>query len=412
MPFLFLHWFANRLLSKPQFDCQRLSRFSYFSSEIGPTDLLIHCVSVGEVTVAASLIKTCLARNPKLKVCVTTTTPTGAKHLKSLLGERVQHLYLPIDLGWMMRRLLKGLQPKHVLVIEVELWPNMLRECHKLKIPVTLVNGRMTDKSARSYAKFPAIVEPMLQSLQHVCAQSERDFKNYKSLGVCKDRLTMTGNIKFDMSTTQSTVSDELIAKLGIQQRPLIIAGSTHEPEESILLEAFGLILARFSDAILMIVPRHPQRFEKVYELCQQSSIGALRSSESRQMTNQEHIVLIDQMGILSDLYRHASIAFVGGSIASRGGHNALEPAAVGVPVIMGSSVFNNPLICQTLAAEGNLVRVATSEQIAQRCITWLTDEPSRRLAGNAGKAVVTQNRGAIVNTLAIITKTQPSLNL
>ncbi|WP_460311484.1 3-deoxy-D-manno-octulosonic acid transferase [Aliiglaciecola aliphaticivorans] len=386
----------------------RLNRFAIYPQKVRQSEILIHCVSVGEVAVAARLIDTLLIASPTLSVTVTTTTPTGAANVKNLLGEKVQHLYLPIDLGWMMSRLFNQVRPKKVLVVEVELWPNMIRQCAKKHIPILLINGRMTDRSVRGYQKLSLLIAPMLQSINHVCVQSQRDYDNYLSLGVPAHKLTITGNIKFELDNSISGIAEPLVSQFKAENRKILIAGSTHDPEEKILLDAAKSLIGQFPELLLMIVPRHPQRFDKVYELLKNAGLNIMRTSQKslpQEQNLQPHIdiVLVDQMGVLTDLYHYADFAFIGGSIAVRGGHNPLEAAVAGIPTMMGNSTHNNPVICEALKTSGNLFSVNSSEDVVQTVRHWLIDENARIAAGQKGYDVVKANKGALQRTIALI---------
>lgn len=400
---LFLYWLLMFALRKPHFDLHRLSRFSLYTHPLRKCDLLIHCVSVGEVNVAASLIRKLRTTTPDLTITVTTTTPTGANNVKNSLPGDVQHLYLPLDIGWFMSRLLKRVRPKRVLIVEVELWPNMIKQCFRYGIPAFVVNARLTDNSANSYQKLGLLIQPMLRNLSKVCAQAPRDFVNYQTLGVASSKLVMTGNIKFELDLAVDLNAQRFISDLGINARQIIIAGSTHEPEEQVLLDAAAQLKAQYPQLLWLIVPRHPQRFDKVQGLIKRSGLAALRSSDGQQIKQDTTVVLVDQMGVLSGLYSFADIAFVGGSIADRGGHNALEPAAVGVPVLMGPHRYNNPGICDVLAQQGNLQSVNSTQDVVMQIQNWLANDEQRRQAGLAGKQVVEQNRGAAERTIQAI---------
>ncbi len=401
---LLLFWVIQFMRRQPAFDLHRLSRFSlYLASPVKTTELLIHCVSVGEVNVAANLVKVLRKTSPDISITVTTTTPTGAENAKRFLPDDVQHLYLPIDLGWMMSRLIQQVKPKQVLIVEVELWPNMIRQCQKAGIPVSLINGRMTDKSAKSYQKLSLLFAPMLRSLCQVCAQGQRDYENYTRLGMATDKLTYTGNIKFDLDIQVQAEAKLLGEMLTTLQRPIVIAGSTHEPEEQVILDTAKLLKNSYSNILWLIVPRHPQRFEKVNSLVSESGLKSTQVSISSQITPETDILLVDKMGVLSGLYPIADIAFVGGSIAQRGGHNALEPAAAGVPSIMGPSRYNNPTICEVLEESGSLKLASNSQELARQVSAWLDNKSDCRQAGESGAAVVQANQGATLKSLRTI---------
>lgn len=401
-PFLALHWLINTVLGNYGYGHHRLGRLGFIASNVKPTNILLHCVSVGEVSVAASLVKRIISIDPQVSFTLTTTTTTGAANVKRLLGESVQHLYLPIDLGILMRRLLKRINPQQVFIVEVELWPNMMNQCQLMQIPVSVINARMTDKSANSYQKLAPLFQPMLRTVNIVCAQGQRDFDNYLKLGLPQAKCLMTGNIKFDVQqvSLSSEETDAGISDLNIADRLVVIGGSTHDPEESILLDAFQILNKQFPTVLLVVVPRHPQRFTTVFDLCNKTGLNTVRLSDSASIRKDTQVIVVDMMGMLNDLYKISKIAFVGGSIADRGGHNALEPAAAGVPILMGPHVYNNPDICETLRQHGCLIEVSTAQDIAEQCNVWLTHSQDYEKASEAGLNVVQENKGALDITL------------
>lgn len=401
-PFLTIHWLFNTLLGKSGYGRHRLGRLGYIANNVQPSNILIHCVSVGEVNVAASLVKKIASIAPEVSFTLTTTTPTGAANVKRLLGNSVQHLYLPIDLGFLMRRLLKRINPQQVFIIEVELWPNMLKQCELMLIPVSVVNARMTDNSVKSYQKLAPLFQPMLRAVNIVCAQGQRDFDNYLTLGLPKTKCLMTGNIKFELQhvSTSSEQEDLALAGLNFADRLVLIGGSTHDPEEPVLLEAYQILNKQFPNLLLLIVPRHPHRFDAVFELCNKVGLNTERISNSAGICKDTQVIVVDMMGLLNDLYKVSNIAFVGGSIADKGGHNALEPAAAGVPILMGPHNYNNPEICKTLRQHGSLVEVSTAQAVAKQCSAWITNSQDYQKASQAGLYVVRENKGALEITL------------
>jgi len=293
-----------------------------------------------------------------------------------------------------------------VLINEMELWPNLCHQCWRLHIPIFIINGRMSEKSTKTYQKFPSLFQPMFEKITAICAQDNRDYQNYLTLGVAPEKLTLTNNIKFDLSISAKDIemSHKIRIQFALEQRLLIVAGSTHEPEEQILLDAYLKLFSAYPQLLLVIVPRHPQRFEKVYQQLQKQNIETVLMSEKNACQSNTQVLLCDQMGKLRSIYALADISFVGGSLANRGGHNALEPAAVGVPILMGESTYNNPTICQVLADSGALLFVTDAHQIESTCKTWLDNPEQRKLAGEAGKQVLTDNSGAIQKTFDVIT--------
>ncbi|BFT28843.1 lipid IV(A) 3-deoxy-D-manno-octulosonic acid transferase [Alteromonas sp. D210916BOD_24] len=404
IPFAFVQLMLRGATRNKDYNRRRFERFGFVAHPAKPQGYLIHCVSVGEVVAASCLIKRIMKEEPDVQITVTTTTPTGSDRVKAIFGDTVHHFYLPYDLHMAMAGMIKRVKPKAVLITEVELWPNLIHACWKRDIPVMVINARMTDRSAKRYKKIGKLFNPMLGKLSHVCAQGERDFCNYAFLGVSASKLTLTNNIKFDQVASVSNSSAPFLG-LSCSDSAILVAGSTHEPEEDILVEAAKMLWQATPSLKLIIVPRHPERFETVGKLLDKKGIAFVRSSTTTNVTHNQNVILLDEMGKLNDAYAVASFAFVGGSIANRGGHNALEPAAFSVPVMMGPNIYNNPVICDFLQQRGALTIVENAEQIAAIVGQWLAEPLLRRNAGEAGRKVLNENRGALDTTLACIKK-------
>jgi len=367
--------------------------------------LLVHCVSVGEVVTAAKLLKAIQQQQPELAITITTTTTTGSEQVKLIFADQVQHFYLPYDLPISMQHMLNKVRPSQVLVTEVELWPNMIHACWQRQIPVTIINARMTDKSVNSYQKISALFQPMLHKLHYVCAQGKRDYDNYAKLGLAVDKLNLSNNIKFDLELTEHDrqQTQQLKQTLNLPECPIFIAGSTHDPEEKLLLDAFKQLRKEFNDLLLILVPRHPQRFDKVYDLCLEYKLSSIRMSQQQSCQPDTQIILADTLGQLNHLYGLSDFAYVGGSIANRGGHNPLEAAIHGLPVLMGPHTYNNPQICQLLAQADVLYQVENATEISQTVGQWLHSPQTLETLADNAKAVVQHNAGAVANTLKVL---------
>ncbi len=369
--------------------------------------ILVHCVSVGEVNAAKSIVQRLQINYPALPITISTTSSTGAKQAREVFADSVQHLFLPIDIPVCMWLFFNRLQPKLVLVTEVEIWPNMLHQCFRRKIPAVLINGRMTNESVTSYQRLAFLFRPSLRKFKHICTQGQRDFDNFLSLGVYKPNLTLTNNMKFDLALDpqDDEKAERLRTQLGLAHQPIFVAGSTHDLEEKACLDAFKELKATHTNLLLIIVPRHPHRFEKVAQLCQATGYKTFKMSDfgSESLSETPDILLIDAMGWLKASYQLANIAFVGGSFAQKGGHNALEPALYGIPTMMGPSIFNNPVICQALADAGGLKILSSPNQLAPTALAWINDSQEAKRAGMANKQVLQRNRGAIQQTLDVI---------
>jgi 3-deoxy-D-manno-octulosonic-acid transferase len=377
--------------------------------------VMFHCASVGEVVAAIPLIKKLLTSNDvdnssgsELSFVVTTNTKTGKEQLLRLLDEeikvKVSHTYLPIDLPWLMSSLLKQVKPDMLVIMEVELWPNLINQCytyknkqgHKIQLPVCIVNARLTDKTRRGYQKLTSLSEPMIQQLHQVYARNQTDFDNYLVMGINPDKLSLLGNIKFDIEPADMSAAQELRDALNLTKRKVIIAGSSHEGEESLLVEAYQQFKTQYPDLILIICPRHPERFIPVFEYLTSQQLNVVKMSESESAETTTDVLLGDQMGQLSKLYGVCDIAFVGGSFAKRGGHNPIEAAAFAKPIIMGPHVYNNPEICHTLADDGGLTIANNHFEFVSQLNTWLSDQELSENTGKKALATLQQNSGVI----------------
>lgn len=380
-------------------------RYGFLPKPENTGGILLHCVSVGEVVAAATLVKTIRAIDPNQTFTITTTTPTGGERVRSIFGDEVNHLYLPYDVPVAMENLFSKVKPEKVLITEVELWPNLIHLAWKRDIPIYIVNARMTDRSYRSYTKLSALFYPMLHKITAICAQGQRDYDNYQKLGADHSQLILTNNIKFDqkLSSDELALIDTLTGQLNIGNRKVLIGGSTHDPEELVLIDAYKNLKQTHPNLLLILVPRHPQRFERVEQTLAKRKLSYIKLSSNQAINTNTDIVLADKMGVLKSLYGIADFAFVGGSIADKGGHNALEPAMHGIPVIMGNNIYNNPAICNALAESGALKFALDSTQIAQHLTDWLENENSAKAAGTAGRNVVINNAGAIEKTIQVL---------
>jgi 3-deoxy-D-manno-octulosonic-acid transferase len=406
IPFALCHFFYQLVRRKPGYTKARLSRYGFtVKHDNQQNGILIHCASVGEVVAIQNLVEQLLENHPKQPITITTNTTTGADRVKLLFADRVEHAYLAYDFPIFLKQFLKRNRPTKVLINEMELWPNLCHQCWRLNIPIFIINGRMSEKSTKTYQKFPSLFHPMFEKITAICAQDQRDYQNYQTLGVPPDKLTLTNNIKFDLTISDHDIalSQTIKTNFALEQRLLIVAGSTHEPEEQTLLDAYLALVTAYPDLLLVLVPRPPQRFEKVRQILKRQNIETVLISESKPCQPTTQVLLCDQMGKLRSIYALADISFVGGSLADRGGHNALEPAAVGVPILMGESTYNNPAICQTLADNGALLTVTNAQQIESACKKWLDSPEKRNHAGDAGKQVLANNNGAIQKTLSVL---------
>ena len=402
VPFAFINLMIRGRKRNKDYNHRRFERCGFVRRPAKTGGYLFHCVSVGEVVAASVLIKRIMREEPDVSVTVTTTTPTGSTRVRDIFGDAVHHFYLPYDLHMAMSGMLRRVKPKMVLITEVELWPNFIHCCWRRNIPVIVVNARMTDRSARRYKKLSILFAPMLHKISHICAQGQRDFDNYLFLGLDKPKLTLTNNIKFDQAVSAGSVLSDFHG-VSRDSRTVLIGGSTHDTEELALIRTYQQLKSEYPPLLLILVPRHPERFNTVKKLLTEEKMQAVFSSEGGLVTPETDVLLVDEMGILNAAYQVASIAFVGGSLADRGGHNALEPAAVKLPVIMGPNTYNNPVICQYLQDNGALFIVNDATALATCCQSLLADPTKAKQSGEAGYAVLRANQGAVEKTIEVI---------
>ncbi|AMG13737.1 lipid IV(A) 3-deoxy-D-manno-octulosonic acid transferase [Vibrio vulnificus] len=363
--------------------------------------LWIHAVSVGESLAAIPLIKAIKEKTPDQVIVVTTTTSTGAEQIAKL-GNLVEHRYMPIDFAFAVRGFLKAINPAKMLIIETELWPNTLATVHKANIPIIVVNARLSEKSQQNYAKVQSLFNLIHPCLSKVLCQSQADADRFAQLGVPTNKLCVTGSIKFDIHISDEIKHQgaELRTLLG-QQRPVWIAASTHKGEDEQVLDAHRQVLDTHPNALLILVPRHPERFDSVFELCQTQGFETVRRTQANTIADSTQVYLGDTMGEMLVLLGAADVCFMGGSLAGDkvGGHNVLEPAALGVPVITGPSYYNFKEITEELLAE-NSISVNTADTLPTS-LGELFDYPDHRekLITNASK-VVKRNQGSLQHTM------------
>ena len=391
-----------RATKAPAYRRRVAERFGYFPSPGLRNAIWVHSVSVGETIAAAPLIRLLQERHPQRPLVVTTMTPTGSERVKALFGETVFHVYAPYDLPGAIGRFIKRVDPALLVIMETELWPNTIHYCRRNNIPVVLANARLSEKSRRGYRRLAALAGPMLRNLSSVVAQTADDADRFKSLGLPPETVSVSGSIKFDIELDAGLRqrAAELKQQYG-DSRPIWVAASTHQGEDEILLQAFTALLQTFPELLLILVPRHPERFDRVAGLAQQRGFRVQRRSQAPIPSGDTQVVVGDTMGELLLLYGLGDIAFVGGSLVENGGHNMLEAAAWELPIITGPSDFNFRAISDMLQRRGGLVKVRDASAMADQLQQWLASDDKRRAAGEAAARVVAENRGALNRLLA-----------
>ena len=375
--------------------------------------LWVHSVSVGETVAIAPLLNAFMQARPDCRIVVTNTTLTGAQQAKKIYGNKVIQLYAPYDLPGSVARFVQRVQPTLAVMVETELWPNMLASCRAGAIPVFVANARLSDRSARGYRRIGALATTMLDCLSQVAAQTDADARRFIALGLDPARVTVTGTLKYDIELHHSDWQQGQARRQHyLAGRPapahILIAASTHRGEDEQVLAAFASLRKSFPETLLILAPRHPERFQPVAELVEKRGFCMARLSESEPLRRTTEVLLADTMGELMALFASADIAFVGGSLIESGGHNPLEPAVCGLPVLMGPHVFNFAQVVQTLTAAGALQTVHNSAELATCAQKLLACQRTRQRRGEAARAVVNSNRGALQRQLDLLTDLLP----
>lgn len=365
----------------------------------GKPIIWVHAVSVGETLASVPLIRALQQKYEQAAIMVTTTTPTGSAQVLSNFGHTVHHAYAPYDLPGVLARFFDRVNPDLVIVMETELWPNLIACCRRRRIPVAVANARLSAKSAGGYRKVGRLVRPMLRDIALVAAQDEEDGRRFVALGLASEKLQVTGNIKFDLEldAAHRTCAARLRARWrGGSQRPIWLAASTHNGEEDQVLAAFDQVLTQIPDLLLVLVPRHPERFGEVERLCLNRGYRVQRHSAGNAVASQTQVLIGDTMGELLNFYGACDLAFVGGSLVPTGGHNLIEPAAWGVAVLSGPHLFNFVGVAAKLLDANALVVCADSTQLAAAVLVFFDDADARLKAAAAAQAVADLNRGAL----------------
>lgn len=403
-PFFWLH-LLYRGLKAPAYRKRWPERYGFCRNKVKKNGIVIHSVSVGETIAAIPLIKALRENYPDLAITVTTMTPTGSERVQTLLSDSVSHVYLPYDLPGSIRRFLRNLSPKLVIIMETEIWPNLIHQLYKQKIPTVIANARLSARSLRNYIKLGHFITQTLSEITCIATQHAQDGKRFIRLGLPPARLAVTGSLKYDIALTD--LHREKIAQLRRHwnlSRPVLIAASTHAGEEKIILAAFHKLLKTFPNLLLMLAPRHPERFKEVEKLVAKNGfLYQLRSHNLPPATNIQ-VVIINTMGELNILFGLANIALIGGSFVPQGGHNPLEAALHSIPILVGPHTFNFSTICHRLTKNDALITISEDPENLALVCTELLENPSRCIEmGYNATCVLQQNQGSLERLLALI---------
>lgn len=363
----------------------------------------VHAVSVGEVNAALPLIHALQRRYAPRPLVVTTVTPTGSERVRKLFGNEVFHVYLPYDLPRAVKGFLDRVRPVLAVVMETEIWPNLFHQCGRRGIPLAVVNARLSERSLRGYAPIHALVRQALANVSLVAAQSHADARRYRALGAIPERVHVSGNLKYDMPMPKNARLHGL--ELRVQwgaARPVWFAASTHEGEEQAVFEAHLKVLARMPDALLLIAARHPERFRLVEHAARNLGF-AVATHKAGNVNFGSQCLVVDAMGVMMRYFSACDLAFVAGSLASIGGHNVLEPAALSKPVLVGPHTFNFEEITRSMIEVGAARRVASADELGAAVLELLRDPAELARMGAAARMVCARERGAARRTMAML---------
>jgi 3-deoxy-D-manno-octulosonic-acid transferase len=370
-------------------------RFALYSQPYPQDVIWFHAVSVGEVEALFPLVKQVqkLSDSP---ILITTMTPTGSARVKALLGESVAHVYVPYDLPDAVSRFMQCFKPKLAVMIETEIWPNLFAYCGKNNIPLYIVNARIAARSVANYQKMSALIHPALAKVSLIATQTEDDKQHFIAIGGIKDKVENLGNIKFDVEITPDIIEQGLRLKANVfKNRFVWLIASTHKDEEAIFLPLYAILKAKIPELLLVIVPRHQQRFAEVKKLCESQLTTVMRSSNAP-VNAQTDLYVVDSIGELKMFYATADIAFVGGSMVAAGGHNILEAAAVGVPVLFGPYMTNFKEIANGVLKQQAAIQCQTTEEIVQAVLNLYEQPTYRDELCARGKTFIRDNQGTV----------------
>lgn len=403
----FLMWSLYRKRDgKPSVGARWKEHFGFTPPlETNKSPIWIHAVSVGETLSVSPLIKKLKSQYPDQPIVITTTTPTGAEQAAKLQGI-AEHRYMPFDFSFAISGFLNAIKPSQLLIMETELWPNTLHTVARSGIPITVINARLSERSCQRYAKVQPIFNMLAKNLTRVLCQYPDDAQRFIRLGVAKEKIFVTGSIKFDIDIDQTTIQkgQQLRSDLG-RNRPVWIAASTHQGEDEQVLAAHAEVLKEHPNALLILVPRHPERFNAVFELCKTQFISVRRTETEAELDPEVQVYLGDTMGEMLVLMGAADICFMGGSLLGDkvGGHNMLEPAALGKPVLTGPSYYNFTDITEQLIKVEGLEVVTTAKAISKSISQAFNDKNVLHSKSQSTRLVIDKNRGSLANTISAI---------
>ena len=389
----------------PSYRAKWHERFGFINWKNSNKPLIwIHAVSVGEVNAAKPIVSFLLKKYPHYQIIITTVTPSGANTVLQCYDDNVKNFYLPYDVPFCVRKFIQKINPSILITMETEIWPNLYQTCHYVNVPIFIINARLSQKSMKGYQLVSTLTKNTLKFVDKIAAQTEVDAERFIALGAQHEKVSVVGNLKFDIAIPQSIKEEaEPLRHYFSVNRPVWMAASTHPGEEEIILNAHKRILSKYPDAILILAPRHPERSEKLSLLCKKMNFSLVRRTEEISFDSNHNVFLLDTLGELQLYYAASEVAFVGGSLVNTGGQNMLEPASLNLPIITGPYAYNFFEVSRLLLENEALLLAANDEQLALNVIELLSDANRRHVMGERAKAVILVNRGSSERAAALI---------
>lgn len=396
-----LYW---RGFKAPQYRRRWAERLGFYACPPLNGAIWFHTVSVGEAEAAFPLIKRLLAEHPDHPMLVTSTTPTGSARIRAVLGDQVSHVYLPYDLPWIVARFLRQFRPRLAVFLEKEVWPNLFAACAAQTIPLYIINARLSARSARGYRKISALMQPALACVSLIATQTADDKRRFIDIGAVAERVEVVGNLKYDLQIDSALLEQgRALKQQQFSDRSVWIVASSHQDEEAQLLPVYRQLKQQLADLLLVIAPRHPERFATVASLCVEQGCALVTRSSHAAVTEATDVYLADSLGELKLLYAASDVAFVAGSLVAVGGHNVLEPAALGVPVLFGPWMFNFQQVAEQMLQAEAARQCADAEAVGAAILDILHNPDLRQSMAQHGQRFVQANQGATQRIAAIL---------